>query len=102
MKKALQRDEDLNGILIVPDMIPANREAELLGRYPTGRVRLVGGLWFHLSIFFNMELPLDQFEPSRQRALRDEELASKGSQVTENSANELHNCIRRVMLACLN
>lgn len=82
-------------------MIPANREAELKSAYPEGRVRLIGGLWFHLSIYFNTELPLEQFEPSRQRALRDEEIASRGTNKADKKASDLTNCIRRLLSASL-
>ena len=82
-------------------MIPASREAELLSEYPAGRVRLIGGLWFHLSIYFGTELPLEQFEPSRQRALRDEEAASRSALKPDKKASDLSNCIRRLISASL-
>jgi len=90
---------------LVPDLISSSREAELLSEYTEGRVRIIGGLWFHLSVYFNMELPLEWFEPSRQRASRDEELSSaaiKGaSSGKSKAASSITGCIKRLLMAFL-
>ena len=54
LRNDLERDEDSCGIVLVPDLISADRESELLVEYPEGRIKVIGGLWFHLSVYFNV------------------------------------------------
>ena len=85
----------------MPDLIPESREAELLSKYPEGRVRIIGGLWFHLSIYFSTELPLEVFEPKFQRSLREKEInqaISEGKKKPKKSElNTIAACIKRLL-----
>ena len=55
------------------DKLPEVDEKKILAKYPTGSVRLVGALWFYLSAYYNIELPMTCFEPVAQRETLAEE-----------------------------
>ena len=48
-----------------------------MAKFPPGSVRLVGALWFYLSAYFNMQLPVEHFEPSAQRITSEKEKDNK-------------------------
>ena len=104
LKTDLERDEDSVGIILVPDLIPASRETELLSDYPEGRIRLIGGLWFHLSVYFNVQLPFEWFEPSRQRNSLDEEQSTtaKDEEATNKKSSKkepsITGCVKRLLI----
>lgn len=55
---------DIEGILLVHDKISEEEEARIRAKFPPGSVRFVGALWFYLSIYFNIQLPIECFEPA--------------------------------------
>ena len=63
----LEKYADQQGILLVHDKLPEADEKKILAKFPPGSVRLVGALWFYLSVYYNIELPMTCFEPATQR-----------------------------------
>ena len=97
----LEMDEDAQGILLVHDKLEQDEENAILAKYPKGRVKLVGALWFYLSIYFNMMLPVELFEPKAQRESRNQEQQLKGLEEGEIPTDSTSTLIRRLLQACL-
>jgi hypothetical protein len=60
--QVLERSSEMKGIILVHDKLSEADELKIRAKYPADAVRLVGALWFYLSIYFSYELPLECFE----------------------------------------
>ena len=94
-----ERNQETKGLILVHDRMSESQEAEILNKFPPGSVKLVGALWFYLSVYFNMELPVDIFEPSAQRANFEKEFAPTEEGEVPNEGNSA--LVRRILLECL-
>ena len=94
-----ERNEETKGLILVHDRMSESHEAEILNKFPAGSVKLVGALWFYLSVYFNMELPIDIFEPSAQRATFEREYQPSEEGEVPNEGNS--DLVRRILLECL-
>ena len=63
--------------MLVHDKLSQAEEDRITAKFPPGSVRLVGALWFYLSAYFNMQLPVEHFEPSAQRSTFEKEKANQ-------------------------
>ena len=63
-RSELEKDAEREGVILVHDKLSQEEEARLLAKFKGANVRLVGALWFYLSVYFNFELPMDCFTPA--------------------------------------
>lgn len=64
LESELARSSEVKGILLVHDKLSLKEEAKVKSKYTESQTCLVGALWFYLSIYFNVQLPIHHFEPS--------------------------------------
>ena len=58
---------------MVRDKLSVKSEAKIREKYEGYQVRLVGALWFYLSIYFGIKLPVECFDPAAQRNYREKQ-----------------------------